>query len=67
MISMDHREGEANITYMYVKLILKVFEIKHNIPENENRQKHRWLLLIFLLKLPSTGMSFKTAIISNIS
>lgn len=43
MISMDHREGEANITYiyMYVKLILKVFEIKHNIPENENRQKHR--------------------------
>lgn len=41
MILMDHREGEANITYMYVKLILKVFEIKHNIPENENRQKHR--------------------------
>lgn len=41
MISMDHREGEANITYKYVKLILKVFEIKHNIPENENRQKHR--------------------------
>lgn len=41
MISMDHSEGEANITYMYVKLILKMFEIKHNIPENENRQKHR--------------------------
>lgn len=47
MISMDHREGEANITYMYVKLILKVFEIKHNIPENENRQKTQIAALNF--------------------
>lgn len=37
MILMDYREGEVNIIYMYVKLILKVFEIKYNILENENR------------------------------